>query len=279
MDQIYDKLMKTQAYIKQYGQGPYAQHNIELIEYSSKIQIEQMQRDDYYENVVSNWLTRNGVQHERQEMIPVLTEGGQLVQHNYIADIVVGNIVVEIDGSSHKNKRDKDYIRDQNMRKSGYETIRLETDELDDWSLQDTLGFLIEADRMEKELCSKYCHGTYSEYNRSKIEYVMNLYRKLTSAFDNNQWFIQNLLKSWGYTSQIYAPIPIVSEDGMLEHLYLGYLTFKKFIIEVDPIDKQYPTEKRDKEIEQLGYRVIRIPELGLSEETVADHVCPVIYH
>lgn len=38
-----------------------------------------MQRDDYYENVVSNWLTRNGVHHERQEMIPVLTEGGKLV--------------------------------------------------------------------------------------------------------------------------------------------------------------------------------------------------------
>jgi very-short-patch-repair endonuclease len=64
----------------------------------------------------------------------------------------------------------------------------------------------------------------------------------------------------------------------MLEHLYLGYLTFDKFIIEIDPIDKQYSTEKRDKEIEQLGYRVIRIPELGLSEETVAYHVCPVIY-
>lgn len=76
------------------------------------------------------------------------------------------------------------------MRKSGYETIRLETDELDDWSLWDTLGFLVEADHIEKELCSKYCHGTYSEYNRSKIEYVMNIYRKLTSTFDNNQWLI-----------------------------------------------------------------------------------------
>jgi hypothetical protein len=103
---------------------------------------------------------------------------------------VVGNIVIEIDGSSHKNKRDKDHIRDKNMRKSGYETIRLETDELDDWSLWDTLGFLIEADHIEKELCDKYCHGIYSEYNRSKIEYVMNLYRKLTSTFDDNQWFI-----------------------------------------------------------------------------------------
>jgi very-short-patch-repair endonuclease len=79
-----------------------------------------------------------------------------------VADFVIGNIVIEVDGSSHNSKKQKDALRDSNMRKSGYQVIRLETDELTDWELWDKLGFLVEANRIEKELYSKYCHGSYA---------------------------------------------------------------------------------------------------------------------
>ena len=46
---VNEKLMKTQALIKQYGQGIYAVDNIDLLNYSSKIQREQNLRKDYYE--------------------------------------------------------------------------------------------------------------------------------------------------------------------------------------------------------------------------------------
>jgi hypothetical protein len=36
----FEKFIKTRDLIKEYGQGPYASHNVELLNYSSKIQKE-----------------------------------------------------------------------------------------------------------------------------------------------------------------------------------------------------------------------------------------------
>ena len=71
------------------------------------------------------------------------------------------------------------------MRKSGYSVIRMETDELTEWELWDKLGFLVEANRIEKELYNKYCHGPYAEHNFDRIKFVMNIYRKRVSDFDH----------------------------------------------------------------------------------------------
>lgn len=280
---IHEKLMKTETYKKQFGVGPYATHNVDLLNFSSEKQIEQIKRNDYYEKIVANWLTENGVDYEWQEQVLVLGQGGK-INHAYVADFVVNNIVIEVDGASHYSKRKKDAIRDSDMRKSGFETIRIETDELDDYNLWDKLGFLVKATKIEEELQSKYNKGPHAKHNKDQITFIMNRYRQITSRFNIAKDWISTRLAEQGVKLQECKPLPIVSKDGKIETIYLGGLVSDRYkmVIEVDPMVKKYSSEHRDKKIAQLGYYVIRVSEVDLWEkpidEVLADHVYPHIF-
>lgn len=49
----------------------------------------------------------------------------QFIIHCYIADFLIGNIIVELDGSSHKGREEYDARRDKYMKDRGYTVIRI----------------------------------------------------------------------------------------------------------------------------------------------------------
>lgn len=89
----------------------------------------QITRSNPWENVVKNWLTSHNIPYKFQEFIPILKKGGK-IEHLYLADFVVGNTIIEVDGKQHNKQKEKDKLRDQQTEALGYKTIRIPTKDL-----------------------------------------------------------------------------------------------------------------------------------------------------
>lgn len=78
-------------------------------------------------------LTNRGIQNIKyQEVIPILSEGGK-IEHLYIADIMIGNTLIEIDGSFHTGllQQEKDILRENLLKSAGYKIKRYATYEVE----------------------------------------------------------------------------------------------------------------------------------------------------
>ena len=112
--------------------NPYMEHNIDRIDYVVyNVLSEQIKKENPAEMEALQILSNRGINAKYQEPIPILTEGGKL-ERLYIADIVVGNTIIEIDGSSHDDKERlaKDFYRDELTQKAGYKTKRFSPTEV-----------------------------------------------------------------------------------------------------------------------------------------------------
>lgn len=119
---------KRKLYRQFVKDSPYAAWNKSRIDYVlNNVYKKQLKIYNSNEEKVISRLKFKNIIPEVQKLIPIQSEGGKL-QHLYIADIVVGNTIIEVDGPQHKEKYDS--IRDQNTSKLGYKTIRIPTSDL-----------------------------------------------------------------------------------------------------------------------------------------------------
>lgn len=113
--------------LKQFVKGPHAKHNLDRINYVMKIYRKQTKKINTNEEKVINRLKEHNIWCETQQPIPILSSGGKL-EHLYLADIVVGKTIIEVDGPQHKPKYDQK--RDELTAAQGYKTIRIPTSDL-----------------------------------------------------------------------------------------------------------------------------------------------------
>ena len=113
--------------IREFCNGFHAQHNLNRINYVMRIYRKQTRRINTNEAKVINRLQQYGVEYKTQTPIPILSSGGKL-EHLYLADIVVGKTIIEVDGPQHKKSYDKE--RDRQTSSQGYKTIRIPTSDL-----------------------------------------------------------------------------------------------------------------------------------------------------
>lgn len=111
--------------------NPYRNDNIEHIDYVIyNVLSKQMIQQNPAELEALQILFNRGIYPKYQEPIPILSKGGKL-EHLYIADMVIGNTIIEIDGSFHDEERKlKDFYRDEQTTKAGYITKRYKPSEV-----------------------------------------------------------------------------------------------------------------------------------------------------
>ena len=113
---------------KKFGKGEYAKHNIERINYViDKVYKKQIRIYNTNEEKVIQRLKAHKIYPKVQQPIPILSSGGKL-EHLYLADIVVGKTIIEVDGPQHKKEYDQK--RDELTAAQGYKTIRIPTSDL-----------------------------------------------------------------------------------------------------------------------------------------------------
>lgn len=74
-------------------------------------------------------LLAHGLTPEQQYIIPIQKHGGKL-DHIYIADMVVGTTIIEVDGPQHEKNKKWDEERDRLTAGMGFSTIRIPTSDL-----------------------------------------------------------------------------------------------------------------------------------------------------
>lgn len=127
---------------------------------------------------------------------------------------------------------------------------------------------------LKGKLLQQFVKGPYARHNLDRINYVMKIYKKQTKKINTNEEKVINQLKEHNIWCETQKPIPILSSGGKLEHLYLADIVVGKTIIEVDgPQHKKAYDNKRDELTASLGYKTIRIPTSGLSEETIDNYL------
>lgn len=111
--------------------NPYKEENKDRINYVIyNVLSKQMLNKNKAELEALQILSNRGINVKYQEPIPILSKGGKL-EHLYIADILIGNTIVEIDGSFHDKERQlRDLYRDELTNKAGYITKRFKTSEV-----------------------------------------------------------------------------------------------------------------------------------------------------
>ena len=82
-----------------------------------------------YELRALDILTGRGFFPEYQAPIPILSEGGKL-EHLYLADILIKNTIIEIDGKCHEKNKGSDLYRDKLTKEAGYITKRFSASEI-----------------------------------------------------------------------------------------------------------------------------------------------------
>lgn len=122
--------------LKQFVKGPYARHNLDRINYVMKIYRKQTKKLNTNEEKVINRLKEHNIWCETQQPIPILSSGGKL-EHLYLADIVVGKTIIEVDGPQHKKAYDRE--RDELTASLGYKTIRIPTSDLSEETIDSYL--------------------------------------------------------------------------------------------------------------------------------------------
>lgn len=125
--------------IREFCNGCHAQYNLNRINYVMKIYRKQTRRVNTNEAKVINRLQQHGVEYTTQTPIPILSSGGK-IEHLYLADIVVGKTIIEVDGPQHKKSYDRE--RDRQTSSLGYKTIRIPTSDLSEETIDSYLSEL-----------------------------------------------------------------------------------------------------------------------------------------
>ena len=123
-------IKRQELYKKYVLNSPFAKQNKYRIDYVlDKVYRKQLKIYNSNEQKVIDRLTAHDIPLESQKLIPILSEGGKL-EHLYIADIVVGNTIIEVDGPQHQKTIEYDNNRDRLTSELGYTTIRIPTSDL-----------------------------------------------------------------------------------------------------------------------------------------------------
>ena len=123
-------IKRQELYKKYVLNSPFAKQNKYRIDYVlDKVYRKQLKIYNSNEQKVIDRLTAHDIPLESQKLIPILSEGGKL-EHLYIADIVVGNTIIEVDGPQHQKTIEYDNNRDKLTSELGYTTIRIPTSDL-----------------------------------------------------------------------------------------------------------------------------------------------------
>lgn len=123
-------IKRRELYRKYVLNSPFAKQNKYRIDYVlDKVYRKQLKIYNTNEQKVIDRLTTHDIPLESQKLIPILSEGGKL-EHLYIADIVVGNTIIEVDGPQHQKTIEYDNNRDKLTSELGYTTIRIPTSDL-----------------------------------------------------------------------------------------------------------------------------------------------------
>lgn len=113
---------------RKFATGKYADFNKSRIDYVfDNVYKKQLKIYNSNEEKVKARLEEMGIEPEVQKIIPIQSKGGKL-EHLYIADMVVGDTIIEVDGSQHRKKYDDK--RDKQTSDLGYNTIRIPTSDL-----------------------------------------------------------------------------------------------------------------------------------------------------
>lgn len=131
---------RRRLYKKYAVDGKYAEFNKSRIDFVlDKVYRRQLKIYNSNEEKVKARLEAKGLEPEVQKIIPIASKGGKL-QHLYIADMVVGNTIIEVDGPQHRKKYDD--RRDKQTGDLGYSTIRIPTSDLSDETIDNYLAEL-----------------------------------------------------------------------------------------------------------------------------------------
>lgn len=133
----------------------------------------------------------------------------------------------------------------------------------------------IEIAKQRKKLYRKFVKGKYEEWNKSRIDYVLdNVYKKQLKIYNSNEEKVKARLQAKGLEPEQQKIIPIASKGGKLQHLYIADMVVGNTIIEVDgPQHKKKYDDYRDKLTAEEGYSTIRIPTSDLTEETIDEYL------
>ena len=92
--------------------------------------VEKNRRLEKCEKIFKKILNANNITHLSQVQFRMKIEGNKT--KIYVVDFLVGNTIIEIDGSTHNHKKQIEYDnkRDERFKKYGYNTIRITNDEI-----------------------------------------------------------------------------------------------------------------------------------------------------
>ena len=92
--------------------------------------VENKRRLTKYEKLFKKILNSNNITHLCQVQFRMKIEGNKT--KIYVVDFLIGNTIIEIDGSTHNHKKQIEYDnkRDERFKKYGYNTIRITNDEI-----------------------------------------------------------------------------------------------------------------------------------------------------
>lgn len=116
-----------------------------------------------------------------------------------------------------------------------------------------------------KELYNNHCKkdNPYREDNAGLIDYV--IYTVLSEQMLNKnggELEALQILSNRGIDVKYQEPIPIVSQGGKLEHLYIADILYNNVIIEIDGsshgINRQIRDFYRDEDTKKAGYTTKR---------------------
>lgn len=129
--------------------------------------------------------------------------------------------------------------------------------------------------KLKASLYKKFCTGPHAKHNQQRIDFVINkIYKRQIKHFNWNEHQVLKRLYAHNIQPKVQQPIPILSQGGKLEHLYLADIVVGDVIIEVDgPQHKPEYDQKRDELTAAQGYKTIRIPTSDLSEETIDQYL------
>lgn len=131
------KYERKKLYNKYVTNSAYYRHNKQRIDYVlNKVYNRQLKHFNWNEERVLTRLRAKGIEPKQQVLIPIVQQGGK-IQHLYIADLVVGNTIIEVDGPQHDPIKDKE--RDRLTATLGYDTIRIPTTDLSDETIDNYL--------------------------------------------------------------------------------------------------------------------------------------------
>ena len=121
----------------------------------------------------------------------------------------------------------------------------------------------IEKEILKEELYKQYCQGIYSEQNKDRIDFVLNLRQEQLNNQNALELYVLNRLSKSFDNIQYQVPIPIIKDGGKLDHIYLADMVINNtHIVEIDgkmhELQKDYDNN-RDKLTKEAGFTTHRL--------------------